>query len=327
MKIMRKQDMTVGKIQYRLVSRAGRWFGAAGITALALGIVGPPNTASTVRAAIAVPKPPQSVPLPPKIDRTWLDAKHEVDRNVADLLDQHQTELWRGVKYAKLMRGDINKKQIALTFDDGPHPAFTPQLLAILRQYNVKATFFIVGEMAEKYPWLVRREVAAGMAIGNHTYHHVNLTKIPQDDVATEIKACGLVLKNITKHNVNIFRPPGGDYDKQVAEASAVLGYKMILWTDDPGDYAKPGKRTIETRLLDRVSNGGIILIHDGIQQTIDILPQVIEKLRSRGFEFVTIPEMVASKQAAGRGQGLVSRGSTEQVKRRSFAPKVIGKR
>jgi len=226
-------------------------------------------------------------------DKFWLHAKMEVDRSVLEMIAQHQAELGRSIKYHKLMHGNLKKKQIALTFDDGPHPKFTPKLLALLRQYHVKATFFVVGEMAEKYSNLVKQEIADGHSVGNHTYHHMNLTKIPEEYVATEIKACGEVLAKITGKPPHLFRPPGGDYDKAVAEDAEALGYTIVLWTDDPGDYAKPGDNVIIQRLLTRVNNGSIILIHDGIQQTYDVLPQIITNLKKRGFEFVTIDEML----------------------------------
>jgi peptidoglycan-N-acetylglucosamine deacetylase len=230
-------------------------------------------------------------------DPFWLEAGKEVDRGVLEVVDQRQAELERGLRYSKLMRGDPNKRQIALTFDDGPHPDTTPKLLAILDKYKVKATFFQIGEMAEKYPDLVRAAVAAGHSLGNHTYHHVSLIKIPEEDVAREIKSCGEVLRSITGKAPRWLRPPGGDYDPRVAEVSEALGYTMVLWTDDPGDYASPGQRVILSRTLNTVSNGGILLLHDGIQQTVDVLPQLIESLQKRGYQFVTIDAMVAAKQ------------------------------
>ncbi len=255
-------------------------------------------------------KPPRKKPLTAaqaqcKLDQYWQRARVEVDRGVLEILAQHQTELQRGLRYSKLIRGDATTKEIALTFDDGPHPQFTPQLLAVLRRYDVKATFFLVGEMAEKSPELVKDEVAAGHVIGNHTYHHVNLTKIPIADIATEIKACGEVLTSITGKTPDLFRPPGGDYDKEVALVSAAEGYMMVLWTDDPGDYASPGPQVILERTLDQVSNGGIILIHDGIQQTVDILPKLIAYLKAKGFTFVTINEMMNRKSPTAREGGV----------------------
>ncbi|HEX2950294.1 MAG TPA: polysaccharide deacetylase family protein, partial [Armatimonadota bacterium] len=190
---------------------------------------------------------------------------------------------------------NVNKRQIALTFDDGPHPLYTPQILNILARDQVKATFFVVGKMAEMYPNLVRAEYNDGHSVGNHTYHHVNLTKIPEPDVATEIKGCGEVLQCITGRAPHLFRPPGGDYDTEVITTSEALGYTTVLWTDDPGDYAHPGEQIILQRALLKARNGGIILLHDGVQQTISILPQLIDTLKKQGYEFVTIDKMIES--------------------------------
>jgi polysaccharide deacetylase family sporulation protein PdaB len=230
----------------------------------------------------------------PKItDPYWQDAKWTVDKSVLELLTQHEAELAKGTVYYKLIHGSLAKKQIAITFDDGPHPKYTPKLLRILKENNVKATFFLVGEMAEKYPELVKEEMAAGHSVGNHTYHHVNMTKIPEEYMAVELKACGNVLQHITGKAPHLFRPPGGDYDHDLAEVSEALGYVMVLWTDDPGDYASPGKNVIKTRIMETASNGGIILIHDGIQQTVDVLPDIIKYLRDQGYELVTIDQMI----------------------------------
>lgn len=236
-------------------------------------------------------------------DPYWLRAKETVYKSVVEILVQHQAEVDRGIQYHKLIHGDPNHKYIALTFDDGPHPKYTPKTLALLKKNKVKATFFVVGEMAEKYPELVKAEVAAGHCIGNHTYHHVNLTKISGENVAIELEACNEVLQRITGKVPRLFRPPGGDYNHQVAEVSAALNSTMVLWTDDPGDYASPGAKVIETRLLNNVKNGGIILVHDGIQQTLDILPQVITYLKQQGYEFVTVEQMLAIQRMANRAK------------------------
>ncbi|MFH0800833.1 MAG: polysaccharide deacetylase family protein [bacterium] len=124
------------------------------------------------------------------------------------------------MKWHVILRGIPGIKHLALTFDDGPHPQYTPALLKILEHYHVKATFFLVGEVAEAHPDLVRAEAAAGHCIANHTYRHVKLTRVPPDMVATEIKACGEVLKAITGKAPRFFRPPGGDYNDQVLEVA-----------------------------------------------------------------------------------------------------------
>lgn len=226
-------------------------------------------------------------------DKYWLNAKHEVYKGALELVAQHQTELARGLRSDVILRGDPRRREIALTIDDGPHPLYTPKLLQILKQSGVHATFFVVGEQAERYPDLVRAEIAGGHGVGNHTYDHVNLIKIPPEYVDTEIKACGDVLTRITGTPPHLFRPPGGEYNRGVAEAVEAEGYKMVLYSDDPGDYADPGTGVIETRTLDTISNGGIILLHDGSAQTLLILPQIIQRLKARGFQFVTVDQML----------------------------------
>ncbi len=248
----------------------------------------PPNMLPTAQAVAR---------LQAERDRFWLNAKREVDRSVLELQAQHKVELQQGLRLDKLFRGNPAEKTIALTFDDGPHPGFTPRILDILRRYRVKATFFLVGEMAERYPDLVRAEIAQGHSLGNHTYHHVSLIKIPDQDIALEIQSCGDVLRAITGKPLRFFRPPGGEYDRDVARAAEALGYTMVLWTDDPGDYSSPGERAILTRTLGKVRNGGIILLHDGIEQTVEALPSMIEYLQKRGYRFVTVGDLMARRR------------------------------
>jgi peptidoglycan-N-acetylglucosamine deacetylase len=228
----------------------------------------------------------------PTEDEYWRTALMEVYKTSAEIQAQQQADLAHGLRYAMLARGDTRRKEIALTFDDGPHPEYTPKLLAVLEKYKVKATFLVVGMMAERAPNLLKDELAAGHNVGNHTYHHVDLLKVSPQTAEAEIKACGEVIQSVSGQPPHLFRPPGGDYNRPVAAIAEALGYLTVLWTDDPGDYASPGQRVIETKTLDRVSNGGIILLHDGIQQTIDVLPQIIEYLQHRGYTFVTIDEM-----------------------------------
>lgn len=231
----------------------------------------------------------------------WQRAQQETYKSPEELQAQHARELRKGQFYSKIMSGDPKVKEVALTFDDGPHPQFTPQILAILKKYNIKATFFVVGKMAKQSPNLVKAEAAAGHDVGNHTYDHVNLTKIPIQEVSTEWTKCSQEIRSILGSNPVFARPPGGDYDKDVIKAAMAAHLTTVLWTDDPGDYAKPGDRKIETRVLSRIDNGGIILIHDGIQQTIDVLPQIIEHLQKRGFKFVTMTEMARGHTLAYR--------------------------
>lgn len=265
---------------------------------------------------------------PDTTQQYWQRAQEGTYKSPEELKAQHNRELRKGINYVKIMSGDPMVKQVALTFDDGPHAQFTPQILAILKKYDVKATFFVVGKMAKQYPNLVRAEAAAGHDVGNHTYDHVNLTKVPVPTVATEWLKCNQTIRSILGRDPVFARPPGGDYDKEVIKAATAAGLTTVLWTDDPGDYAKPGDKTIETRVLSRIDNGGIILIHDGIQQTIDVLPEIIEQLRARGFKFVTMTEMAKGRTLAYRPfwhHRLIASGFLRRPSHRgmvSFAPR-----
>lgn len=234
-----------------------------------------------------------------RVDKFWARAQKEDYKSPQELKAQNERELRKGQIYSKLMHGNPKVKTIALTFDDGPHPTYTPQLLAILKKYNIKATFFVIGKMVEQYPELVRAEDAAGNLVANHTYHHVNLNHVPLDEIALEWEACNAAVKSVIKKDMGYCRPPGGDYDVDVITAAMDSGLTTVLWTDDPGDYASPGDKVIKTRVLDRIGNGGIILLHDGVQQTVDVLPQIIESLQKRGFKFQTAEEMDTSLHSA----------------------------
>jgi peptidoglycan/xylan/chitin deacetylase (PgdA/CDA1 family) len=230
-------------------------------------------------------------------DPYWLQAREDVTRGQAAIFAQDREERARGERLAKIVHGDPESSEIALTFDDGPHHAFTPRLLDVLQRENVKATFFVVGFQAEAEPDLVRRMVAEGHALGNHTYHHVSLPKIEPVYVADEIKACGHVLKGITGRAPHLFRPPGGQYTPDVERVAEALGYTTVLWTADPGDYASPGTSTIFDRTVNTTRGGGILLLHDGVEQTIDVLPTLIHTLRAEGYRFVTVDELMRHRR------------------------------
>lgn len=208
------------------------------------------------------------------------------------LLAKDEYEQERGFKFNKIIRGDIRKRRIALTFDDGPHPVYTLQLLGILRRMHTPATFFVVGKQVEKNPALVQLEVAEGHEVGNHTYDHVNLTVIPPELIAYELDECNAAIKKATGSSARFFRPPGGDYNGDVIRDASQRGYITTLWTNDPGDFMRLPSDVILKRSLDHLENGAIILLHDGIPQTMQILPQLITEARKRGYQFVTVSQL-----------------------------------
>ncbi len=232
------------------------------------------------------------------VEPYWAQALHEVYKTPGELRAQDEREVRKGVVFRKLIHGKPNLRAVALTFDDGPHPQYTAQLLAILKRYDVQATFFVVGAMAERRPDLIKEIHAAGHVIGNHTYDHVNLTRIPPNLIETEWRACDDVVESILGLRMAYCRPPGGDYNTKVITAAMREGLTTVLWTDNPGDYARPSDRVIERRVLDRIAPGGIILLHDGVRQTLDVLPQIIEALQAKGYRFVTVDEMARDLSA-----------------------------
>lgn len=214
---------------------------------------------------------------------------------VVDDLQEHEAELAWKIEYAHHLRAEghvVPSRRIALTFDDGPHPGWTPRLLSVLKSLNIKATFFLVGKQAAKFPDLVRDIAAGGHDIGNHTYNHRKLTYISKAAQQHEISNCGEMIRDITGKAPHLFRPPGGHYNIQVGRMATALGYRVILWTDNSGDYSSPGVKVIERRVIGRARNGGIVLCHDGIEQTLEALPVIVNTLRKRGYHFVTVDEM-----------------------------------
>jgi peptidoglycan/xylan/chitin deacetylase (PgdA/CDA1 family) len=220
----------------------------------------------------------------------------EPEVSIEKMVQQHREELAKGIRHREIMQGNPFRRQVALTFDDGPHRASTPKLLAILHHYGVKATFFVVGECAVAVPDLIRDEVADGHIVGNHTYHHLLLTHLSPERSVREIAGCGEAIARITGTLPHLFRPPGGHYNHRVARELEDLGYTLVLWTDNGGDWIRPGTRAIERKVLDRVGSGGIILLHDGPGETLQALPVIIETLEREHYRFVTVDEMMKSR-------------------------------
>jgi len=184
-------------------------------------------------------------------------------------------------------------KEIALTFDDGPDPKATPKILDMLNKEGIKATFFVVGKMVEKYPGLLERIWKEGHDVGNHTYSHPDLTKLSKEDILEELDKTRLLVKKITGKETYLFRPPGGRYDNKVIVTTTLSGYKMILWTDYPGDYGCPSSKLIYQRTVSGAEDEGIILLHNGLDATLEALPKIISELKKKKYGFITISELM----------------------------------
>ena len=199
-----------------------------------------------------------------------------------------------------IKRGNDEEKLIALTFDDGPDEDYTPQILDILKKYNVKATFFVVGQKVGWNPEIVQREFEEGHEIGNHTFTHINVCHRGYSDINKEITKTQEAIKGITGQEPKIFRPPYRAINKEMCSIVKEKNMNVILWSDlDPRDWSNPGVYYITNTILTKAKNGNIILLHDynnqrrSTSQTIQALDIFIPILIEKGYKFVTVSELV----------------------------------
>ena len=190
-------------------------------------------------------------------------------------------------------------KQVALTFDDGPDVYYTPQILDILKQNNVKATFFIIGLRAQAHPEMVRRVISEGHSIGNHTWDHPILSRLSPDRVKEEVQKTEQLLYSITGLNTAMFRAPYGSTTPQVIHEISSLGYNIIDWSVDTRDWAKTPVPKIMDNVSKEVYPGGIILQHcagsksEDLSNTVKALPEIISLLRGKGYSFVMVQDLL----------------------------------
>src|SRR5437773_2707579 len=216
-------------------------------------------------------------------------------------------------------QGAGGEHQVAISFDDGPDPRWTPKILDILKGANVKAAFFLVGANAERYPKLVRRIVDDGHEIGNHTYYHPNLALCWPEHIRLELNATQLLLETITGRATTLFRPPyaADTSPAQLSELTPLqiaedLNYLVVLESIDPQDWAKPGADIILRRVKQQRRDGSIILLHDAggdRSQTVEALPRILEWLHMRGDTVVPLSTLLGTTRdavmppLAGNGQ------------------------
>jgi len=218
-------------------------------------------------------------------------------------------------------QGAGGEHQVAITFDDGPDPRWTPKILDILKAANVNATFFVVGVNAERYPALVRRIVNEGHEIGNHTYYHPNLALCWPEHIRLELNATQLLLETITGRATTLFRPPyaADTGPTELSELAPLkiaedLNYLVVLENIDPQDWAKPGAEIIVRRIKQQRHDGSVILLHDAggdRSQTVEALPRILDWLHTRGDTIVPLSTLLGTTRDAvmppvqGNGQSL----------------------
>lgn len=181
-------------------------------------------------------------------------------------------------------------KKIALTFDDGPHPIYTPELLDGLRERGVVVTFFVTGENASLYPELIEQMQKDGHVVGNHTYHHVQLSAVGEDIFIQELRETNRVLEGILEEEVVYVRPPFGDWEKSIEQEIDML---PVLWDIDPLDWCTGNAGQIVKKVVDNAEEDSIILMHDEYATSVEAAFEIIDKLKAHGYEFVTVDQIL----------------------------------
>ena len=189
--------------------------------------------------------------------------------------------------------------KIALTFDDGPHPVYTEQILKILDEYGIKATFFVIGENAERYPELIRHEIAAGHELGNHTYTHPHMRNTDEKSLSLELRKTEKLLREGFGIKPVLFRPPEGFCCKTVKSCAGLMSYDIVLWDIDTTDWAHNSVDNIVKTVVSSAKTGDIILCHDYVTKpspTPQALKKFIPRLLAKGYKFVTVSDLISSE-------------------------------
>lgn len=186
------------------------------------------------------------------------------------------------------MQRDLPPK-IALTFDDGPS-RYTEKLLDGLKERGVKASFFMIGESAERHQDLVRRVREEGHLIGNHTYHHVDITKLPDEKAREELREMDQVIYEILGEHVEYMRPPFGVWQEKLEQEIDVL---PVMWTIDPLDWTTKNVEEIVNKVVTQAGENDIILLHDCYESSVDAALQIVDVLKAEGYEFVTVDQLI----------------------------------
>jgi len=211
---------------------------------------------------------------------------------------------WYGRTFVGLARGT---KQLALTYDDGPNDPHTMRLLEILAKHNARATFFLIGRYVQQRPDIAREIVKAGHVVGNHTFTHPLLTLKSESAIRRELSDCRSALQDalgeaLSGKAANLFRPPFGGRRPAVLRIAHELGLEPIMWNVTGHDWNAPPAAAIEQKVSRQIRGGDIILLHDGghkqmgadRSQTVLATDRLITRYKSEGYEFVTVPQMMA---------------------------------
>ncbi len=201
----------------------------------------------------------------------------------------------KGNEQREVAKNEVNidyviKPKVALTFDDGPHPEYTPKLLDALKERGVKATFFLIGKNAKVHPEIVKRIADEGHVIGNHTMNHVEITKMADADAFLELDENRKLLEGITGMPVEYMRPPFGAWQKSLENKVNAL---PVLWSVDPLDWTTENTEEVVRRVIEEVEDDDIILLHDYYESSVEAAIRIVDILQAEGYDFVPIDELI----------------------------------
>ena len=225
-------------------------------------------------------------------------------------------------KPATYSHAHVDQPYIAMTFDDGPSSENTPRLLEMLKQRDIKATFFLIGQNVAANPAIVKQILADGNEVGNHTWTHPQLSKLSDDKVTAEITKTQEAIKDACGYTPTILRPPyGAITPSQRAWISSQFGLNVILWSVDPFDWKRPGASVITQRILSQVRPGAIILSHDIHKQTVDAMPATLDGLIAKGYKFVTVSQLIALNKPKPPASATAATNTTQSQKVKKNEP------
>ncbi|NJL65980.1 MAG: polysaccharide deacetylase family protein [Microcoleus sp. SM1_3_4] len=242
------------------------------------------------------------------IDRRVAFSQQAIEQLQENRFDSALPSLFRGTTLRQA-RLDSQQKAIALTFDDGPWPRTTEQILDILKKNNIKATFFWVGRYLQAFPELGKKVAAADHAIGNHTWNH-QYHQYNYRGAAREIDRTTSLIQEVTGVKTSMFRPPGGILTNGLVNYAQKNNYATIMWSADSLDWRSSTQSLMEN-VMRQANSGGIVLMHDGggdRSRTVQALPKIISRLRKEGYRFVTVPELLQMEEQQSKRQETAQR-------------------
>lgn len=246
-------------------------------------------------------RPPEAASKGATIRRDLVRRAWDVYRHVEQRLDNdtHVPKGGFGANASLVQDVVTSRPVIALTFDDGPDPAQTPRLLEILAARGIRATFYLIGANAARHSELATRTYEEGHELGNHTWTHRFLTTQTTKSIRRELKGTDEVLTQVLGSRPATMRPPYGAITPSLAGwIRETFRYRTVLWSLDAADWERPDAPTITSRIVSRVAPGQIVLLHDPVPETVDAMPEILDRLLEQGFQFETVTNLLSQSGA-----------------------------